>query len=299
MNNYTINAIQNQLIAMNCDQYKLGIYNRYAKNMRLRYHLDFDAIISLVPWLKFENVNGNDIYITQDNNIDRALILVDDLKIAQIKQMDQRGVNPACVIETSPDNYQVWVSLGVEPMPKNQRKILATLLAKAFGGDPASVDANHFGRLAGFTNRKPEHLKKSGYPFVLCWEATGKHAEKMDQIRAWAKAKADEEMLAGQNKQNDERISSNNSYQSEPGNIFRQYFKQWLYYINKNNKDVDYSRGDFAVTCRMINEGYTKLDIITAIKNNSPDIEIRKRNHIDDYAIRTYNACLKRLLTIK
>jgi hypothetical protein len=300
MTDYTINAIRSQLLAMNCDYYKLGIFNRHAKKMTLRYKLDFDSIFTSVQWLKFNNANGHDIYITQNNNLDRALILVDDLKIDQIKQMDKRGVNPACVIETSPDNYQVWVSLGLEPMPKNQRKILATLLAKTFGGDPASVDANHFGRLAGFTNRKPEYQKESGYPFVLCREATGKHAEKKDEIRAWVKAKADEEMFAVQSKQNFELIPINhNNYQLDIGNVFNLYFKQWLHSVKKNNKAIDYSSGDFAVTSRMINDGYTKSDIISAIENYSPNIKTRKRNHIEDYALRTFNAALKRILSPK
>lgn len=44
----------------------------------------------------------------------------------------------------------------------------------AFGGDPSSADWRHFGRLAGFTNAKPERRLPSGLPpFVRPLSASG------------------------------------------------------------------------------------------------------------------------------
>ena len=40
-------------------------------------------------------------------------------------------------------------------------------MAARYGGDPNSIDWRHFGRLAGFTNRKPQYVDKAErYPFV-------------------------------------------------------------------------------------------------------------------------------------
>jgi len=57
------------------------------------------------------------------------------------------------VIETSPSNFQAWLCHG-QILPKQVSTIAARLLASRFGGDPASADWRHYGRLAGFTNRK-------------------------------------------------------------------------------------------------------------------------------------------------
>ena len=47
-----------------------------------------------------------------------------------------------------------------------------------FGGDLSSADWRHFGRLAGFTNRKPERLLPNGLaPFVHLRECEGRTYE--------------------------------------------------------------------------------------------------------------------------
>jgi hypothetical protein len=306
----TDETVKKQLQAMNCIKYKIGIFDRNKKNMSNeycldrnekimsnKYDLDYNNILNLIPWLKYNNVTGKDIFIGQAENIDRALILVDDLCSYQIQQMCKRGVSPACVIETSPDNFQVWVSLGMEPMPKAQRKIVATILAKEFGGDPASTAANHYGRLAGFTNRKPEHLTSKGYPFILCRKATGLHAEKSYAIRAWAEV---QEKKIEKEMKNKKQVHTNvrkKNYNTglDIDSTFNIYFEQWSKHIKNRNKSEDLSRGDFAVACRMLKEGFTKTEIVTAIINNSPNINERKANHIEDYAIRTVKAAANRI----
>lgn len=53
--------------------------------------------------------------------------------------------------------------------------LAARLLARRFLGDPASADWRHYGRLAGFTNRKEKYRKESGlYPFVVLHEPSGR-----------------------------------------------------------------------------------------------------------------------------
>jgi hypothetical protein len=48
-------------------------------------------------------------------------------------------------------------------------------LVERFGGDPSSADWRHFGRLAGFTNSKPERQLPSGLePFARLRSATGR-----------------------------------------------------------------------------------------------------------------------------
>lgn len=66
--------------------------------------------------------------------------------------MTADGLAPAALIETSPANYQAWIKLSEKPISAELRKALAQKLARQYGGDPAIADAQHYGRLAGFTN---------------------------------------------------------------------------------------------------------------------------------------------------
>ncbi|WP_311135866.1 DNA-primase RepB domain-containing protein [Providencia rettgeri] len=54
---------------------------------------------------------------------------------------------------------------------------IARTLASEYDADPASADSRHYGRLAGFTNRKDKHTTRAGYqPWVLLRESKGKTA---------------------------------------------------------------------------------------------------------------------------
>jgi RepB DNA-primase from phage plasmid len=61
----------------------------------------------------------------------------------------------------------------------------AKLFAERFGGDPSSADWRHFGRLAGFTNPKPERLLPSGMrPFARLRSAKGRIYSQSDEFLA-------------------------------------------------------------------------------------------------------------------
>jgi hypothetical protein len=188
---YTIDNINRQLIAMDALEYKIGIFNRSCNFMEIKNNQNMEKIFKLVQWLKFKNLKGHDIFIAPDNDTKRALILVDDLKSPNIEDMYKRGVNPACVVETSPYNYQAWVSLGNFQMIDSHKKIVSSILAKEFHGDPGCVGANHFGRLSGFTNKKPIHQTAKGSPFVKCMNDSGNHAVKGSAIAEYAKHQAE------------------------------------------------------------------------------------------------------------
>ena len=100
--------------------------------------------------------------------------MVDDLTTAAVSAMKQAGFNPAVIVETSPGNCQVWLKHS-ERLNKEVSTAAARALAEKFGGDRGAADWRHFGRLAGFTNRKLKYLDASTglYPFVRLIEAGG------------------------------------------------------------------------------------------------------------------------------
>jgi hypothetical protein len=91
-----------------------------------------------------------------------------------VGRLKEEGFEPAVIVETSPGNFQAWLNHG-EVLRKEFSTFVARVLARRFLGDPASADWRHYGRLAGFTNRKEKYRKENGlYPFVLLHEATGR-----------------------------------------------------------------------------------------------------------------------------
>jgi len=89
-------------------------------------------------------------------------------------ELSSYGSEPAVVVETSPNNFQVWLNHG-QVLEATISTRTAKLFAELFGGDPSSADWRHFGGLAGFTNPKPERELPSGMrPFASLRSAKGR-----------------------------------------------------------------------------------------------------------------------------
>jgi hypothetical protein len=101
--------------------------------------------------------------------------LVDDLTKGAVSVMKSAGFDPAVVVETSPSNFQAWLK-HPERLSKEVSTAAARALAEKFSGDRGAADWRHFGRLAGFTNRKAKYLDATTglYPFVRLIEAEGR-----------------------------------------------------------------------------------------------------------------------------
>jgi hypothetical protein len=133
---------------------------------------DAKIILASASWLRYQNSQGRNIYIRPKG--EHNLTLVDDLTFADVTAMKKAGFDPAVVVETSSANYQAWVK-HPEQLGKELSTAAARALAEKFGGDRGAADWRHFGRLSGFTNRKPKHLDPATglYPFVRLIEAAG------------------------------------------------------------------------------------------------------------------------------
>jgi hypothetical protein len=159
-----------QLHAMDSEQFELGVFDPTAEragevvgSMLLR-QVSKDQLVRSLGWLAHRNASGHHIYVRPA--APHALSLVDDLTRDDIRRMIAEGFEPSVVVETSPGNFQAWVHHGERLEPRLSTAV-ARRLAERFGGDAASADFRHFGRLAGYTNRKPKHRRDDGgYPFV-------------------------------------------------------------------------------------------------------------------------------------
>jgi hypothetical protein len=167
----TRRQVRRQLAAMACDYFEIGVL-RADGRMLLRERWTARQIDQEIQRLRRENARGAHIFVRPHGT--HALSLVDDLGVDAITRMTDAGFRPALVVETSPQNFQVWLSHG-ETLDRDISSWAAKELAKRFGGDLSSADWRHFGRLAGFTNRKSERLLPNGLaPFVRLRQCEGK-----------------------------------------------------------------------------------------------------------------------------
>jgi hypothetical protein len=173
--NRTPIAVQHQVAAMAADLFEIGLYNPDpgpTESVMIPRVWDAESLLNSIPWLRHQNCDGRNIYIRPKG--EHHLSLVDDLTTDAVSVMKAVGFDPAVVVETSPGNFQAWLK-HTERLSKEVSTALARALAEKFGGDRGAADWRHFGRLAGFTNRKAKYLDTSTglYPFVRLIEAEG------------------------------------------------------------------------------------------------------------------------------
>ena len=279
-------AIQKQINALGVERFEVGI--REAKTGQMmnrewsRAELEQSA-----PWLKRMNAKGNDVYVRPAGA--HSLVLVDDVKPAMLEKMRRDGFAPAATIETSPGNYQAWVKLSDKPLSADVRRVAAQALAKHYDGDPNSADSRHYGRLAGFTNQKPQHAKDGRQPYVLAHDCPGKPAERAQALletvgQGLARAEAEKarsarlEALEGYK-------SPGHGWHSDPGHEYQRQAKRL---IERYGKTADFSRLDWMIATDMAKSGrFSAQGIAGAIEKHSPEVATRKAGHVEDYAKRT------------
>jgi hypothetical protein len=171
----TTRAAQQQIAAMGTQFFEVGLFKPSAAEeghaVMIPRIWDIATLIRSIPWLRMQNADGRNIYVRPKG--EHNLSLVDDLSADAVKQMKATGFAPAAVVETSPGNFQAWLK-HPHRLPRELSTMAARELAEEFGGDRGAADWRHFGRLAGFTNRKPKYMNESGlFPFVRLIEAPG------------------------------------------------------------------------------------------------------------------------------
>jgi hypothetical protein len=171
----TLEAVGRQIAAMGCDVFEVGLFKPEAVSepIMLPRTWDSEALMRSVPWMRLENRNGRNVYIRPRG--EHNLTLVDDLKADAVAAMRREGFSPALVVRTSPGNHQAWLKHPTQ-LDRELGTAVARALAERFGGDRGAADWRHFGRMAGFSNRKTKYCDPATglYPFVLLLEAEGK-----------------------------------------------------------------------------------------------------------------------------
>jgi hypothetical protein len=176
MSNRTQEAVERQVEAMASEIFEVGLFKPAAQGMTpsepemLPRTWDKATLLKSLGWLRYQNSQGRNIYVRPKG--EHSLSLIDDLSRPSLDRMKAAGFQPCLIVETSPGNFQAWVNHG-QVLPKAESTAAARALATRFEGDKGAADWRHFGRLAGLTNRKPQHQSADGlFPFVRLIEAT-------------------------------------------------------------------------------------------------------------------------------
>src|SRR6266496_3680528 len=130
-----------------------------------------------VSFLRIRNREGFDIYFRPyagDDNAGYILLDLDRPAPGIFGSLRAQGHAPSVVVQTSPGRSQAWIRVSRETLPPARATDIGRRLAQIYQADLASADWRHVGRLAGFTNRKPQRRQPDGLaPWVNLIYARG------------------------------------------------------------------------------------------------------------------------------
>ena len=113
-----------------------------------------------------------------------------DLDAVAPDRLAALGIQPAAVVETSPDRYQAWIRFPQPGLPEAEVKRLQIAIADELGLEAGAKQARHAGRVPGYQNRKasnPDH------PPVRLLEASGAVADRAALTRLIERVPAEPE----------------------------------------------------------------------------------------------------------
>lgn len=164
----TVHAIRRQLAAMPNELYLVRLIHhatrRPVPGERL-WTANQLADPATVRFLRARNRDGCDVYVLPyagRQNAGYVLVDLDAACPAVVESMRAHGHHPCVVVQSSPGHLQAWVRLSSCPLDPGVATAVSRQLARRYGGDIASADWCHLGRLAGFTNQKPARRTPNG-----------------------------------------------------------------------------------------------------------------------------------------
>jgi len=169
----TQHAIRRQVAAMPNQLYLIRIIHSVerkpvpAKSLWTGEELVRDRVVRS---LRADNRRGFNVYLwpyAEHRNAGYIFLDLDHAHPNVLQDMRIHGHEPCVVLETSPGNLQAWVRVSTTPLEPALATTLGRILAERYGGDRASTDWRHLGRLAGFSNLKPAICALTGFAPVV------------------------------------------------------------------------------------------------------------------------------------
>jgi len=175
----TLAAMRAQLASMAWSRYELRLIDAHRRRCLATRYWTAGQLLSAdtVRFLRARNREGCDVYFRPHAGSENAGYLLVDFDGGPCPLADMRaaGHTPCVVVESSPGHQQAWVRVSLHQVQRGWATAAARGLALRYGGDPASAEWRHLGRLAGFTNRKPARVQPDGLPpwVRIVWQLAG------------------------------------------------------------------------------------------------------------------------------
>ena len=285
----TLQAIRRQLAAMPHELYLVRLIHQQTRKAfpgeRL-WSADQLGSAATVRFLRGRNREGCDVYLQPyagDQNAGYILLDLDGAQPTVIATMRAQGHDPCVVLQTSPGHRQAWIRLSACPLEPALATAASKLLALTYGGDPASTDWRHLGRLAGFTNQKPARRMPAGYaPWVKVVSAQPGLAPQAETLlqtaRAWLSPSRPPASSAGS-------ISAPAGIGAlAAAAIYRGCLERW--HIPERFPQPDWSIVDLWVARHLLAQGAARAQVQEILRLASPQFP-RRHADPDDYLRRT------------
>ncbi|WP_052293602.1 DNA-primase RepB domain-containing protein [Azospirillum sp. B510] len=287
----TLDQVRRQLAAFGAETYEFQPLPPKGSDLpkeRIR-RSDGAGVERSLGWLKRMNMQGYDIYIRPAAPDGHAapFVFVDDIGSDVVQRLEADGLPLAVGIESSPGRYHGWVRVGTGPVDRAEVTEAARLVAQRYGGDPSSADWRHYGRLAGFTNRKPERRTPSGQPFAMLRAASGGNvAPAAENLLSDARQAIEWAERARQRAEQERRSLA--AYRGDR----RQLEGAMAAFLDvrekvRTAKEGDQSARDYGAALALLRRGYTDEQVAAAMRQASPHAEQHRSSRDFDYAEHT------------
>jgi hypothetical protein len=296
----TLQAIRRQLAAMPHDLYLLRLIHRATKRPFPGERLWTASQLThaaTVRFLRVRNREGCDVYILPyagDRNAGYVLVDLDDADQSVIDRMRANGHDPCVVLQTSPGHLQAWIRISTSPLQPAVATAAGKQLAHAYGGDLASTDWRHLGRLAGFTNQKPQRrLPGEWAPWVKVVYAGAGVARNADAL---LRTVTELPLPPGPPRAGVPRNGRSKGTGTAPedvpppptatqaGELYQHWMKRW--HIQERFPQPDWSIVDLWVARQLWSQGMAATQIQAILRMASPHFP-RRHGDPEDYLRRT------------
>jgi hypothetical protein len=288
----TWQAIRSQLAAMPNELYLIRLIHNQTGRPFPGERLWTQAQLvhsATIRFLRARNCEGCDVYIQPyagDQNAGYILVDLDRAEPTVLDHMRANGHDPCVVLQTSPGRLQAWVRLSASPLEPLVATAAGKHLARLYGGDLASTDWRHLGRLAGFTNRKPARRTPDRYaPWVKLVHARVSLAPRAEALlQALRQSPPPPGHPPSRLRNHSPATEPRPTSAEEATTIYRSCLQRW--HILERFPQPDWSIVDLWVARYLLRQGQPASHVHTILRLASPNFP-RRHGDPDDYLWRT------------
>jgi hypothetical protein len=282
----TWHAVRRQLAAMPNDFYFVGMIHRLTRKPCPGERIWDAALLargSVVRFLRARNLQGHDIYLlpyAEHRNAGYILLDLDHATPEVLSLMCSNGHEPCVMLQTSPGHLQAWIRISTTPLEPAIATSVSKQLAHTYGGDLASTDWRHLGRLAGFTNQKLARRNPSGFaPWVKVVAARPVLASAaQDLLRSAMQVVTLQSMTASPHRLDPGLYIGKECTMTAPGaaRIYQTWMKRW--HIQERFSQIDWSIVDLRLARKLLAMHISPIQVEAIIRLGSPNFP---RHHGD------------------